>query len=520
MGRLPRLVFCLCLITLFIVVGTAAQKGTSWSAANYKRGREIVDAAIKAMGGLESLQTIRDITREMSGVRTDEGQGLRPVPHNPDYYLNISPPLTNRPRQKSVRDLRGQRVSDELEDTIVGGQPVRFRTVLTPKASFTINYELEAVRLNPAASIGPARTALFRRYPESLLPTVWNRPEATRWLGESTYGGRKQQVLGFSNSDGATFSLFFDTETHLLTKSEALGDNPVFGDVSFETVYEDYRTVDKVVLPFRYVDKVAGVVLQDMRASSILLNTNPSDEIFEMPKGFVTYEPLPPTPNVVKLAEGVYEIRGPYNSIFVVFNDYVLVLEAGFANGYSRASINRIKEIAPGKPIRYLVSTHFHYDHLGGVRSYIAEGTTIVTTAGAKQIIESIVAPYPHVMRPDALARAPRQPTVETVSKKRVFDDGVHRVELYDISPSPHCAEMIIAYLPKQKILFEGDLLDLEVEGRVGTGGDDTKHLAEQIEQLGLDVEKIVPVHGHIGSMEDLRKAVAKWAAQKQKTPR
>ncbi len=90
---------------------------------------------------------------------------------------------------------------------------------------------------------------------------------------------------------------------------------------------------------------------------------------------------------------------------------------------------------------------------------------------------------------------------------KREFDDGVRRVELYKIA-SPHVGEMIIAYLPKEKILFEADMLDIPEVG-IPPAGDDTVDLAKQLERLGLRVETIVPVHGRVGTIEDLRLALS-----------
>lgn len=475
---------------------------------SYLQAQAVLDAGIKAAGGIEELRKITDVTRELSGTRSDEGQGMQPV-----WPRVTEPPVLTRPRVKSVRDIRGNRTFDETEGVIFGGQRLHFKAVIAGPNGFGISELSKEMRVLPPPAVNNARAARFRRDPESSLLAALNRPETLRWVGEGEFAGRKQRVVSFADVDGTQVSLYFDAGTNLLTKTEYLNDDPVLGDVVVETIYSDWRPVEKVVLPFRYIDRVGGSVLQDLRVSSLTINTHPPDSLFAMPEGYTKVEAPPPGgPTVKKLADDVYALVGNYNSLFVVFKDQVLVVEAGANSRYTAACIAEIKKVAPDKPIRYLVSTHFHFDHLGGVRSYIAEGTTIVTTPTAKSVIERL-ATASHVMRPDALSRNPKPPIVETIGETRVFDDGVHKLELYRLA-NPHAGEIIIAYLPNEKILFEGDMLDISESGR-SIAGDDTIDLAKQIERLGLRVETIVPVHGRVGTIADLRSAVSDRISKK-----
>ena len=474
---------------------------------SFLQAQTVLEAGIKAAGGIDELRKINDVTREFSGTRSDEGQGMQPV-----WPRVAEPPVLSQPHVKTVRDIRGNRTLDETEAVIFGGQPYHGKAVIAGNNGFAISELPKEMRVLPPPAVNNARAARFRRDPESLLLNALNRPETLRWVGEGEFAGRKQRVVSFADVDGTEVSLYFDAGTNLLTKVEYLNDDPVLGDVVFETIYTDWRPVEKVVLPFRYTDRLGGSVLQDLRITSLTINTHPPDSLFAMPEGYAKVDPPAGGPTVKKLADDVYALVGPYNSLFVVLKDYVLVVEGGANNRYTAGCIAEIKKVAPDKPIRYLVSTHFHFDHLGGVRSYIAEGTTIVTTPTAKSVIERL-ATASHVMRPDALSRSPKTPVIETIGDTRVFDDGVHKVELYRFA-GPHAGEMIIAYLPKEKILFEADMLDISEAGRV-VAGDDTIDLAKQIDRLGLQVETIVPVHGRVGTIADLRGAVSDRISKK-----
>lgn len=501
--------FCLGLVPLLPKVSAQGQQSASEKSA--LRARELVEASIKAMGGLPALQAISDVTREFAGTRSDQGQGMQPVPQ----AQSQQPPVTSTyAKFTSIRDLKNGRALELRQAEIFGGQPIRFRTILTPTEGYAINEVTKTYRQLPPPALTGARAGTFRRHPESLLQTVWSRPEALRWLGEEEFEGKTLRGVSFADSDGTTLALFFDPQTNLLVRTEQLFDDPIMGDSRLETIYSDWRQVNNVMLPYRYLDKVGGSVFQDIKLVSIQFDTKPSASLFALPEGLTKLDPPAQTPTVKKLGEDVYALLGTYNSLFVVFKDYVLVLEAGASTAYANACIAEIKKVAPDKPIRYLVSTHFHFDHVSGVRRYVAEGATIVTTDSARSVIER-AASASHLMRPDLLSRQPRTPAFETFKGKRVFDDGTHRVELYEFS-SPHCGEIIVAYLPKEKLLFEADMLDLDFpEGGTAAAGADTAGLADQIQKLGLQVDTILPVHGRLGTIAELQKALASRTASR-----
>jgi glyoxylase-like metal-dependent hydrolase (beta-lactamase superfamily II) len=205
--------------------------------------------------------------------------------------------------------------------------------------------------------------------------------------------------------------------------------------------------------------------------------------------------------------------------MFVAFNDYVLVLEAPEQIIYGNNSVQalaKIKETVPGKPIRYLVLTHHHSDHAGGFREYVADGATIVTTAGNKSFLEKAAAIesslLPNVSRQNKLK-------IEIVeNKKRVFQDDKHMIELYDIGPNPHAREILVAYLPKEKILFQADLLNPAANGSIPIAQDATLSFSERLEKLGLQIEKIYGVHGRPTTPAELRTSVERRRTSELKT--
>ncbi|HJP90582.1 MAG TPA: MBL fold metallo-hydrolase [Pyrinomonadaceae bacterium] len=497
--RTSAIIFFLALALCSASFGLHAQEPTlTATEKSYLEASKTLESGLQALGGLVNLQAISSVTRDFSAVRTDKGQGVNP----------LEPTAITR-KEKSIRDLRKLRCFDSTAGTLVGGQPFHAERVVSETAVFTANRIDRTVLPSDVSSYPQASAVALRRHPESLLQAALNRKETLRSIGEQNYEGRRQQVISFTDTDGTQLSLYFDAQTHLLTKLEFLRDHAVLGDVVSETIYNDYRPIGKLKLPYEYIDKLGGTILQKSQITSLMLDVPVSDAIFAQPEGFSVLKQGAFTPAIKKLGDGVYALLGLYNSVFVDFNDFVLVVEAGVNSRYTEGIIKQIKATAPGKPLRYLVPTHFHYDHIGGIRSFVLEGTSIITLPQTRKVIEK-AARSTRTLRPDALSRAPREPVFEIFNRKRVFDDGVHRIELYDISPNPHVEEMVIAYLPKEKILFEADMLDLDVpEGQPGHAGDDTVALLEKVRQLGLKVELIIPVHGRLGTLADLESTVA-----------
>jgi glyoxylase-like metal-dependent hydrolase (beta-lactamase superfamily II) len=318
-------------------------------------------------------------------------------------------------------------------------------------------------------------------------------------------------------------SLSFDAQTNLLTKYGYLYGDPIVGDSEIAQTYSGYRTVGKVKIPSSRVLYNSGAITQETDYTEITLNTSPAENLFDGPQSFAKLAAppaTPPPPAVTKIADDVYFLQGlnggTHNVLFVAFNDYVLVLEAPEQIIYGSNSVQalaKIKETVPGKPIKYLVLTHHHSDHAGGFREYAAEGATIVTTPGNKAFLEKTAA-VESSMLPGTSWLDKKKLTIETIeNKKRVFQDDKHIVELYDVGPNPHANEIIVAYLPKQKILFQGDLFNTAANGTIPIAQDVTVSFGEKLQQLGLEVEKIYGVHSRAATPEELRASIEKRRA-------
>ncbi|MDX1563720.1 MAG: MBL fold metallo-hydrolase, partial [Gammaproteobacteria bacterium] len=196
-----------------------------------------------------------------------------------------------------------------------------------------------------------------------------------------------------------------------------------------------------------------------------------------------------------ELGEGLYRLTtgaGSYDSVIIEFDDHIMMLEAGQGEAGSLAYIEEAKRLMGGKPIRYVMNTHAHSDHTRGIPTLVAEGATIITHVNNQEFFERALN-TPRTLLDDVLARNPRPAVVDPVGDMKTYTDGNRTVEMYHIWPTPHSNGLLVAYIPREGILFQGDY-SLPAPGQ--EGNDHVKALVPALEKLGVvDWERYINVH-------------------------
>jgi glyoxylase-like metal-dependent hydrolase (beta-lactamase superfamily II) len=214
------------------------------------------------------------------------------------------------------------------------------------------------------------------------------------------------------------------------------------------------------------------------------------------------------------LADGVYLLGGgPANSYMVEFSNFVAVFEAPGNEERSLAVIDTVAKLAPNKPIRWLISSHPHFDHIGGLRTYLHIGSTIVAHQKAMGFLNRDVLNYrPRTIEPDIVALWP--PTelsegynFEAINENYVITDNSRILRVYYVQPLDHVAGMLMAYLPAERIAFEADLFDTH-EPPVPARQAAMRSFRTHVERMGLDILTIAPVHGPVATWNDFLRAI------------
>ena len=209
-----------------------------------------------------------------------------------------------------------------------------------------------------------------------------------------------------------------------------------------------------------------------------------------------------------EIADGVWFLAGQsHHSIVVEFPEYTVLVEAPQNDTRALAVIARARELVPNKPLRYLVNTHHHFDHSGGVRAAVAEGLTVITHDTNQALYEELVS-RSHTITADHLAQHPAELMLETVAGDETYElrDGRRVVELFRVGDNPHCDGMLVVYLPAERILIQADMY---IPGVGGPFAESVAVLLQTIRDRELRVSQLVPIHGMILPLSDLEEAVA-----------
>ena len=287
-------------------------------------------------------------------------------------------------------------------------------------------------------------------------------------------------------------------------------DNPVLGDTPVETTFSEYRDFGGVMFPGRIVRRQGGHPVLNITVTEVAANPA-SAASFPVPEAVTAFTPPAVTVAVEKLADGVFYLKGgSHHSVAIDQADHIVVVEGPQTEERSNAVIAKVKETIPNKPIRYLINTHVHFDHSGGLRAYVDEGATIVTHQVNQSYYETAWA-APRTLNPDRLANSKKAATFETLTDKHVLTDGKRTVEIHSIAGSGHNDAFLMVYLPKEKILIQGDAWTPTAADvpPPAVPNPFTVNLYENIQRLKLDVRQMAAIHGpRLTTMADLRTAI------------
>ena len=320
-----------------------------------------------------------------------------------------------------------------------------------------------------------------------------------------------QQIVDVAAANGTQFTFFVDGETGLPSKVMSSTYHANLGDVAIETFFEDYAESGglggfqiRLTLPRTYTTNLDRFPVSTYRVRS---NTNGQIDDLAAPADVRSAAAAMDTATVEveEVATGVWYLTGQsHHSVLVEFDEHLALIEAPQSETRTLAVIERVRELQPDKPLQYVVNTHHHFDHSAGIRAAVSEGLTVVTHELNRSFFEEMLA-RPHSIVPDALGRNPQPLNIETVTGDEPYEltDGRRTLQIYRIVDDLHCDGIVMAYLPRERMLIEADAYS-----PTSREAPFAEVLLRNIEDRGLRVNTILPLHGGVAELEDLESTV------------
>ena len=528
---------------LGLAVGNAA-------AQNVKDVRAVLEASLKAMGGV-NLKTLQYSANGWSS-RIGQTYGLaEDWPHYEvaDYTRAIDfdakwsredytrrqgkYPLLGRPPMAAehVTSILSGNYAWDMED----GKAVPLTRLYLDGVTYSDLRQLE-LAITPH---GFLKAALAAKDATAITLPIVGASDAGL-----SQNGRKVTVVSFTIGKYRVNGTINDQ--NLVELTDTWFPNPVYGDMDYEMRFTKYKNFGGVQFPtllhVHQGDPRLNPAHNYYEYSVTDVKANLPVATMAVPEAVRAAAVTPVKVESQKLAEGVWLIGGgTHHSVLMEFKDFVTVVEAPQNEARSLAVIEEVNRLTANKPIKYVVNTHHHFDHAGGLRTYLSQGTTVITHESNKQYYMDIMFyPAPRELQPDRMAlynpmyMISRRPApIETVANfsggpgggaaKYVVSDGERVLEIFHVQDMAYeledpsyaqgntSADMLMVYLPKEKILINADLYSPPAEGApLPKPTVAMRTLYQNMLKQKLDVARHVPIHGRVGTNEEFLKIVGK----------
>ena len=442
------------------------------------KANEIIDAALAAHGGADKLEKLNSLVQESTFTNYAVGQSRQA---NPPWDKGEAVNLNAIDFEKGVFVARSKGAGGGFEFS--GG------TIINGEDSWQLNYRAATAAPIAEPDFNTTSGPYIRVTPALLLKQLQARRQVSHWLGVTEYQGRPHDVVTLVMEVGPGLSLYFDQETHMLTRMERV--LPPFGQVEYR--FEDYKVIEGIAFNQTFQLLINGENNIDSSIHATHVNASVSELVQVSASLNKIPAVVPDDFNLQEIDEGVFLVGGTGTyGLFVEMEDHIVAI--GGTQGVA-ARLEEVRKFIKDKPVKYGVLTHHHSDHVPGAADYAGEGATIVTFKENETVVLTATG--------DDSAR------LEFVEDRMTLTDGNRVIEFYDIGPTPHAEHLLIAYLPKEKIIFEADHFTLPRTGPIPPAVESTRAFAKAIARLNLDYDKIVGAHSpRIGGPADLQSAL------------
>jgi glyoxylase-like metal-dependent hydrolase (beta-lactamase superfamily II) len=494
------------------------------AAAQAAKPETLVRQAVSAMGGEAALRGLKSLTIKAEAKHWEPEQS---------DVVDGTPRLLGESVLTIAIDIEKATARTDHDHVMRYPFPgsEKYSDVVTPGFGAVIDDKGER-------PMSPTRLAFQLRELERGSPLLMlkalDAPRSLAALPDQKFAGQALPAIAFT--DGATrFIILFDRKTHLPEVVRTLEDDDIHGDGNFDLILADWRPVGGVRIAHSLAYKMSGLdklqlTYKDVAANAVAASAfavaDATRQAAKPPAtGDVAWQAIlvrinfgrfddiaadkaaasGPGMSLVELAPNLLHAVGrSHNSLIVAMPSYLVVIDAPQSEAQSRWTIDAAKAKYPGKPIKYLVLTHHHMDHIAGARTYVAEGATVIAGSPDKAHLAKVFRAS-HRLHPDALQLHAKAATIIEVKDRFSLKEGAEELRLYRIT-NPHAQGMLIGYVVRENLVY---VTDLYSPGRDKVKTPNSVAFYELLPKLGLEPARYAGGHGGNGTQAELAAIMA-----------
>ena len=488
----------LIILGFFLLTNIAFAQRRSGVPSSYlqEKARDILKKTFKTHGFDKGIANLQNITVTFEGRDRWLGQGISPEnPIRVRYY-----------HYNKIHDFENNRFFSLLKTRNDFEQTWCTQNVLSVSLSYTfdcLSRKYQSYNLTNRPELIQDIIAEFPE-PRQYIEDAIKHLDTVTWKQQTNESGQKLDVITFIDSNSNRWELSIDSEKYLVKK--VVG--PINADENsslvapvIERTYSDYRKLNDVYVPYER-DKLFNTPspfesrFTELTVEGITFNSGNSDSLFNKPDNIVAdrMEPAKPWTHT-EVRPGVHlieKVHSNYNAVFVEHKDFVVLFDAPIDDRLSDKLIAKIDSLAPGKPVKYVIASHFHYDHIGGLNRFVEHGATIITPNQISQFLKKFVGDI----------------KIKQVENHITIGEGSDKIVIYTMGDNPHSKGMLYAYIPKAKAVIVADLFWKEDTGQLRPARMQTRLFYQQIDKMKGEVTTLIPIHGPVSPINDLRQSL------------
>jgi glyoxylase-like metal-dependent hydrolase (beta-lactamase superfamily II) len=483
-------------LALALVLGLVPVSGRAADAAGAGDSHAAIEAAARAMGGIERVRAVKNITLIGYGQYAYQfGAGnVSAAPHAAERFMAAND-------LRRVYDLESGRFQQTERRNMLFTFALRsltswqpFNLVLDGDLAWDVAPDGKATRIPRwTATAWQVDGVHMRRMWKMNNPVVLVRAAldpATR-LGKLREE-RGLNVIDLTLPEGDKLSLALDPKSRLPAFVRWTNPHNNFGQLTFTTWLEAWTPFDGLLLPLSYDTMIdwrdidyLKVYVDGYAIDGKLPDLAAPASVRAAPEPQEVLPPVIATP----IAKGIWYLKAKtQGSTVFEFDDHLAIFEIN-SKSMAKAIIDKARSLVPGKPLTQLITSHAHPDHVEGIRVAVAEGLAVISRRGNEQVIRDMVT-HPSPDYPDALTRNPQPLKFLPVDEHLRLADRSMTVDVYWARTNSHMADGLFAYAPEAKVMAEAD---------IATAAQEYQYWADNymdvLEYYKLDVQTLLPVH-------------------------